>query len=118
MVTVREQAYIRGVTQVSETAVWQALEGVTDPELPVSLVDLGLIYDVSVDRSGGVEIKLTFTSIGCPGMEMIFEDIREAVGSIPGVTDVVVDVVWSPPWTKEKLSNRGRVLLKAVGLSV
>lgn len=106
------------MTQVSETAVWQALEGINDPELPVSLVDMGLIYDVSVDRSGVVDMKLTFTSIGCPGMEMIFEDIREAVGAIPGVTDVALEVVWSPPWTKEKLTDRGRMLLKAVGLSV
>jgi metal-sulfur cluster biosynthetic enzyme len=63
-------------------------------------------------------MKLTFTSIGCPGMDMILEDIRGAVGSIPGVTDVAIEVVWSPPWTKEKLTDRGRMLLKAVGLSV
>ncbi len=104
--------------QVSETTVWQALDGINDPEMPISLVDMGLIYDISVGRAGVVEIKLTFTSIGCPGMDMILEDIRGAVGSIPGVTDVAVEVVWSPPWTKEKLSDRGRMLLKAVGLSV
>lgn len=104
--------------QVSETTIWQALDGINDPEMPISLVDMGLIYDVSVGQSGGVEIKLTFTSIGCPGMDMILEDIRGAVESIPGVTDVAVEVVWSPPWTKEKLSDRGRMLLKAVGLSV
>ncbi len=106
------------MTQVSETTIWQALEEINDPEMPVSLVDMGLIYDVSVDRSGAVEMKLTFTSIGCPGMDMILEDIRGAVGSIPGVTDVAIEVVWSPPWTKEKLTDRGRMLLKAVGLSV
>lgn len=104
--------------QVSETTIWQALDGINDPEMPISLVDMGLIYDVSVGQSGVVEIKLTFTSIGCPGMDMILEDIRGAVESIPGVKDVAVEVVWSPPWTKEKLSDRGRMLLKAVGLSV
>ncbi|MEJ2152834.1 MAG: metal-sulfur cluster assembly factor [Gemmatimonadota bacterium] len=104
--------------QVSETTIWQALDGINDPEMPISLVDMGLIYDISVDPSGAVGIELTFTSIGCPGMDMILEDIRGAVGSIPGVTNVAVEVVWSPPWTKEKLSDRGRVLLKAVGLSV
>ncbi len=104
--------------QVSETTIWQALDGINDPEMPISLVDMGLIYDVSVGQSGVVEIKLTFTSIGCPGMDMILEDIRGAVESIPGVTDVAVEVVWSPPWTKEKLSDRGRMLLRAVGLSV
>jgi metal-sulfur cluster biosynthetic enzyme len=106
------------VIQVSETTIWQALDGINDPEMPISLVDMGLIYDISVDPSGAVGIELTFTSIGCPGMDMILEDIRGAVGSIPGVTNVAVEVVWSPPWTKEKLSDRGRVLLKAVGLSV
>lgn len=104
--------------QLSETTIWQALDGINDPEMPISLVDMGLIYDISVDPSGVVEIQLTFTSIGCPGMDMILEDIRGAVESIPGVTDVAVEVVWSPPWTKEKLSDRGRMLLKAVGLSV
>ena len=104
--------------QVSETAIWQALDGINDPEMPISLVDMGLIYNVSIDPSGVVGIELTFTSIGCPGMDMILDDIRGAVESIPGVTDVAVEVVWSPPWTKEKLSDRGRMLLKAVGLSV
>ncbi len=104
--------------QVSETTIWQALDGINDPEMPISLVDMGLIYDISVDPSGAVGIDLTFTSIGCPGMDMILEDIRGAVESIPGVTNVAVEVVWSPPWTKEKLSDRGRMLLKAVGLSV
>lgn len=104
--------------QLSETTIWQALDGINDPEMPISLVDMGLIYDVSVGQSGVVEIKLTFTSIGCPGMDMILEDIRGAVEAIPGVTDVAVEIVWSPPWTKENLSDRGRMLLKAVGLSI
>jgi metal-sulfur cluster biosynthetic enzyme len=100
-----------------ERAVWDALLGVTDPELPVSLVDMGMIYRVAVDR-GEVTIDLTFTSIGCPGMEMIFEDIRRAVGAVPGVSSVAIEVVWSPPWTKARLTPRGRRLLMASGLSV
>ena len=106
------------MTRSMESAVWEALAGVTDPELPVSLVDMGMVYDVSVEETGKVVIDLTFTSIGCPGMEMIFEDVKAAVGALPGVTDVRIEVVWSPPWTKARLSPRGRQLLHAVGLSV
>lgn len=101
-----------------EAAVWEALAAITDPELPVSLVDMGMVYGVSVDEAGAAVIDLTFTSIGCPGMEMILEDVRTKVGAVPGVTDVHVEVVWSPPWTKSRLTTRGRRLLQAVGLSV
>ena len=102
----------------SETAIWEALSRITDPELPVSLVDMGLVYDVRVDNTGAVDVELTFTSIGCPGMEMILGDVGAAVGAIPGVTDVHIEIVWSPPWTKSRLTPRGRRLLQAVGLSV
>ena len=106
------------MTRPNETAVWEALAGVTDPELPVSLVDMGMIYAVDVDDDGRVRIDLTFTSIGCPGMDMILEDVRAAVEAIPGVTGVRIEVVWSPPWTKTRLTQRGRRLLQTVGLSV
>ena len=106
------------MTQSIETAVWEALSGVTDPELPLSLVDMGMVYAVDMVDRGTVRIELTFTSIGCPGMDMILEDVRAAVGAVAGVTDVRIEVVWSPPWTKARLTPRGRVLLQAVGLSV
>lgn len=98
--------------------IWNALGEVADPELPVSLVDMGMIYGVRVDGSGHVEIDLTFTSIGCPGMEMILEDIEQAVAAVPGVTGVSIEIVWSPPWTKARLTPKGRVLLQATGLSL
>ena len=101
----------------TEAAVWDALARITDPEMPVSLVDMGMVYRVEV-REGVVEIDLTFTSIGCPAMDMILEDVREAVAAIPGVDRVDVDVVWSPPWTKERLTARGRTLLLAHGLAL
>ncbi|MDX1624353.1 MAG: metal-sulfur cluster assembly factor [Gemmatimonadota bacterium] len=102
---------------VTEESVWAKLAEVTDPEIPVSLVDLGTIYRVEVE-DGSVEIDLTFTSIGCPAMEMILEDVGEAVGSLPGVERVAVEIVWSPPWTKDRLTPRGRRLLAATGLSL
>ena len=106
------------MTPPDEAAVWDALGAVTDPELPVSLVDLGMVYAVTVSDDGAVDLDLTFTSIGCPGMEMILEDVRTAVGAVDGVTDVRVRIVWSPPWTKARLTTHGRRLLQAAGLSV
>lgn len=106
------------MTAVSERSVWEALATVTDPELPVSLVDMGMIYRVDVSEPGTVVIDLTFTSIGCPGMEMILEDVERAVGDLPGVERVRIEIVWSPPWTKARLTDTGRKLLMAAGLSL
>ena len=105
------------MTAAFEQRVWDALSGITDPEMPVSLVDMGMVYRVEV-REGVAQIDLTFTSIGCPAMDMILEDVRAAIGAIPGVDRVEVEVVWSPPWTKERLTSRGRTLLLAHGLAL
>jgi metal-sulfur cluster biosynthetic enzyme len=100
-----------------EQRVWEALARITDPEMPASLVDMGMVYRVAV--AGGVaEIDLTFTSIGCPAMDMILGDVRAAVGALPGIDRVELEVVWSPPWTKERLTTRGRILLRAAGLAI
>jgi phenylacetate-CoA oxygenase PaaJ subunit len=106
------------VAHVDQASIWEALERVTDPELPASVVDLGMVYEVAIDDAGRVTIDLTFTSIGCPAMEMLLEDVELAVRAVPGVTDVAIDIVWSPPWTKARLTPRGRGLLMAYGLSV
>lgn len=101
-----------------ERAVWEALGRVTDPELPVPIVDLGMVYGVAVDEAGRASVELTFTSIGCPAMDMLLEDVDREVQVVPGVTAVTIDVVWTPPWTKARLTQRGRHLLMAYGLSV
>ena len=85
--------------------------------MPVSLVDMGMVYRVAV-AEGTAEIDLTFTSIGCPAMDMILCDVREAVIAIPGIERVEVEVVWSPPWTKDRLTPKGRTLLSAHGLAL
>lgn len=92
-------------------AVWDALANVNDPEYAISIVDLGLIYDVQV-RDDGVRITMTFTSIGCPAMGMIIEDVKEAIGE-----SVEVDVVWSPPWTRQRISPRGKQVLAMYGVA-
>jgi metal-sulfur cluster biosynthetic enzyme len=101
---------------VSPDSVWEALERVCDPEYPVNIVDLGMVYGVEVESSA-VRVRMTFTSIGCPAIEMLVDDVKRAIWSLPGVSQVQVEVVWNPPWTKERISERGRKLLAACGVT-
>lgn len=96
--------------------VWEALKGVSDPEYPLSIVDLGIVYDVRV-HEGTVQVDVTFTSIGCPAIDMITADIRTAVSAVPGVSGVHIEVVWSPPWTKDRISERGWKVLGMYGVA-
>jgi metal-sulfur cluster biosynthetic enzyme len=100
-----------------EARLWSALAEINDPEMPVNLVDLGLIYGVSVDR-GCASVRLTFTAMGCPATEMLMADIRERLLAEPGIEEVRLDVVWDPPWTSARLTADGRDALRAWGLSV
>jgi phenylacetate-CoA oxygenase PaaJ subunit len=100
---------------ITTTRVWEALASVSDPEYPLSVVDLGMIYDVRV-AGRRVEIDMTFTSVGCPAVEMIPEDIREAVRALPDLEDLAINIVWDPPWTKDRISERGRRVLATYGV--
>ena len=100
-----------------EARVWSALAEINDPEMPVSLVDLGIVYGIEVGE-GIVRVRLTFTAMGCPASDMIMGDIRERLLAEPGIEDVRLDVVWDPPWTSARLSDDGREALRAWGLSV
>ena len=105
------------VTPPLEARLWSALAEINDPEMPVNLVDLGLIYGVTVE-GGRVRVRLTFTAMGCPATEMLMGDIRERLLAEPGIEDVRLDVVWDPPWTSARLTADGRDALLAWGLSV
>jgi phenylacetate-CoA oxygenase PaaJ subunit len=107
MMTVRER----------EERLLQALRDVEDPELPVSVVDMGLIVDLRCSGSR-VEVAITFTAMGCPAMDMIMDDVRERLLREPGVDEVDIEVVWDPIWTKERLSDDARTQLQAWGISV
>ncbi|HWP38524.1 MAG TPA: metal-sulfur cluster assembly factor [Gemmatimonadales bacterium] len=100
---------------VTERQVRETLSGVQDPEYPISIVDLGMVYGVRV-MGGVVEVDMTFTSIGCPAMDMLCDDVRQAILALPGVEDVRVAVVWSPPWTKDRITERGRRILEVCGV--
>ena len=94
---------------------WRALRDVTDPEFPISIVDLGLVYDVRA--SGGVlEIDLTFTATGCPCMDFIRDDLSDRLLQEPGVEAVRIHEVWDPPWTPARISPEGRVVLRRHGV--
>jgi metal-sulfur cluster biosynthetic enzyme len=100
--------------ELDTAVVRAALREVLDPEYPVSIVDLGLIRGVEVSGSR-VRVRMTYTSMGCPCMEMIQDDIRERLRALPGVERVVIEVVWEP-WTREHISAEGLKQLRGVGV--
>ena len=97
--------------------LWAALSEIQDPEMPVNLVDLGVIYKVE-ERDGVIDVDLTFTAMGCPASEFILDDVRERLMREPGVKEVRVQVVWDPPWTVGRMTQAGRDSLEAWGLAV
>ncbi len=96
-------------------AVWEALGAVTDPEYPLSIVDMGMVYGASVEGDRA-HVDITFTSIGCPAIDMICSDVREAVLALPDISDLELEIVWSPPWSKDRISDRGRRVLRIYGV--
>ncbi|TME07591.1 MAG: metal-sulfur cluster assembly factor [Chloroflexi bacterium] len=97
--------------------LWAALAEVQDPEMPVNLVDLGVIYAIN-EGDGVVEVDLTFTAMGCPASDFILDDVRERLLREEGVREVHINVVWSPPWTTSRMTQAGRDTLEAWGLAV
>ena len=100
-----------------EKRCWAALAEIQDPEMPIGLVDLGLIYGVAVDGPS-VKVDLTFTAMGCPASDFILEDIRERLLAEPGVEQVEIRIVWDPPWSSDRLTEAGRDALEMWGLAV
>jgi metal-sulfur cluster biosynthetic enzyme len=103
-------------TLSTATEVWAALKDVLDPELPISIVDMGLVYDVRV-KGRTAELDITFTATACPCVDFILSDIRTRLLREPSIDDVRINIVWDPPWTNERLSPEGRELLRAYGVS-
>jgi metal-sulfur cluster biosynthetic enzyme len=97
--------------------LWEALREVEDPEIPISVVDMGLV--VALERhEGTVALKLTFTAMGCPAMDMILDDIRARLLQVPGVEQVQIEVVWEPPWTPARLTEEGRDTMRMWGIAL
>jgi metal-sulfur cluster biosynthetic enzyme len=98
-------------------ALWDALRAVPDPEMAISIVDMGLV--VAAERVGETaRVTLTYTAMGCPAMQMIEEDVRTALLALPGVGAVEIETVWLPVWTKSRLSAEGRDALMLQGVAL
>jgi FeS assembly SUF system protein len=94
-----------------EERVVAALQGVYDPEIPVNIYELGLIYDLKIDASGAISIRMTLTSPACPVAGALPGDVQAHVAAVPGVTSVSVELVWDPPWDMSRMSEEARLQL-------
>jgi nitrogen fixation NifU-like protein len=107
----KHPAMTAGRVHEVENEVIEVLRTVRDPEIPVNIYDLGLIYGLVVEPSGTVGITLTLTAPGCPVAWTIMQQIDTKVRAVPGVTDVKVDLVWDPPWTRDMMSESAKLQL-------
>jgi FeS assembly SUF system protein len=92
-------------------AIIDAIRTVYDPEIPVNIWELGLVYDIIVDASGTAGIRMTLTAPGCPAAQSLPVEVAAKVRAVPGVSDAKVDVVWEPAWSKDRMSDAARLQL-------
>lgn len=97
--------------KVSEDAVISAISTVYDPEIPVDIYQLGLIYAVEIEDDGKVKVEMTLTTPSCPSAQELPGQVEDAVRGVDGVTDVLVEVVWDPPWDQSRMSEDARLAL-------
>ena len=102
----------------TEEHILEAMKVVKDPEIPVNVVDLGLVYKVVVSDNGMVDVEMTLTSVGCPVQDMIRADVELALMRLEGVSAVTVDFVWTPPWTPSKMSEDGKRQMRMFGFNM
>jgi FeS assembly SUF system protein len=98
-------------TDALKPAIVDAIRTVFDPEIPVNIYELGLIYDVFVDAGGVAAVRMTLTAPGCPAAQSLPVEVARKVREVSGVTDAKVDVVWEPAWTKERMSDVAKLQL-------
>jgi FeS assembly SUF system protein len=99
------------VQRVSEDGVISVLKTVFDPEIPVDIYELGLIYAIEIGDDGKVKVEMTLTTPSCPSAQELPSQVEEAVRAVEGVTDVEVEVVWDPPWDQSRMSEDARLAL-------
>lgn len=98
-------------TEALKPGILDAIRTVFDPEIPVNIWELGLIYDVFVDAAGVAGVRMTLTAPGCPAAQSLPVEVAQKVRAVPGVTDAKVDVVWEPAWTKDRMSDVAKLQL-------
>ena len=98
-------------TEALRPAIVQAISTVFDPEIPVNIWELGLVYDVAVDAGGAALVTMTLTAPGCPAAQSLPAEVEAKVRAVPGLTSARVDVVWEPGWTKDRMSDAAKLQL-------
>jgi len=105
------------VSAAVEARLWRALQEVEDPEIPISVVGMGLIVSLAYrPDERAVDLELTFTSMGCPAMEFIEDDIRARLLAEPEVDEVRIEVVWDPVWTRSRIREDARATMRSLGI--
>ncbi len=104
--------------ETKKAELMEAMKVVRDPEIPVNIVDLGLIYKLELSGEGNVDVDMTLTSMGCPVQDMLQADVELACKSVEGIKAVTVNFVWSPPWSTEKMSDEGKKMMRMFGFHV
>lgn len=94
-----------------KSSIIEALREVYDPEIPVNIYDLGLIYDISIEGEGDVKITMTLTAPGCPVAGILPGQVEQAASSVEGVNSAKVDLVWEPPWNPDMMSEEAKLVL-------
>ena len=111
-------AVARTAAERVEARIWEALRHVEDPEIPVSVVGMGLIVAVSYrPRERTADLQITFTAMGCPATEFIEDDIRAALLADPEIDAVAIEVVWDPVWTKDRIRADARATMRRLGIA-
>ena len=103
------------MSTVSAEDVRSSLKQCMDPEVPLSIVDMGLIYGIDVNENNDVDIKMTMTTQGCPLHETMVDDVKRYTKKVSGVNNVNVEIVWDPPWTMDKMSDDAKAMMKKMG---
>ena len=100
---------------VTEDQIRTSLKQCMDPEIPISIVDLGLIYGIDISEKNDVDIKMTMTTKGCPLHETMVDDVKRYTRKVSGVNNVNVNIVWDPPWSMDKISDEAKSMMKNMG---
>ena len=103
------------MSTVTEDQIRASLKQCMDPEIPISIVDLGLIYGIDISEKNDVNIKMTMTTKGCPLHETMVDDVKRYTRKVSCVNDVNVDIVWDPPWSMDKISDEAKSMMKNMG---
>ena len=103
------------MSTVNAEDVRSSLKQCMDPEVPLSIVDMGLIYGIDVNENNDVDIKMTMTTQGCPLHETMVDDVKRYTKKVSGVNNVNVEIVWDPPWTMDKMSDDAKAMMKQMG---